>query len=375
LAANQLAVDSILDSIDRIADTTEFAGQKLLDGSKAYVLSGVAPDDLASVALHAAHVPVGGSREVVIKVTQSAQTAQVEFVGTTVGDVSRTSAALVEIRGSRGSQMLSFADGTDLAEVQTAVNSFTALTGVSAVVSSPTVGVAASALLLNSVSFGSDALVSVEPISGNFIEMGTANTTRRATGVDVGAVINGQQAEGRGLRADARSRTLDLRVYFAPNFAQTNSSTAFSVTGGGAVFQLTSEVRPNGQLFTGLDRLSSSRLGNAVIGQLYSLRSGRENDLWSRNYSTAQEIVEEAIEEVASHRGRLGSIHKNHIETNINSQKVTLENVTASESIIRDAEMAVEISALTRAEILVQSTQNVLQIANSAPRMVLSLLS
>jgi len=53
---------------------------------------------------------------------------------------------------------------------------------------------------------------------------------------------------------------------------------------------------------------------------------------------------------------------------------ITLENVTASESIIRDADMAEEISALTRSQILVQSTQNTLQIANSLPNLVLSLL-
>jgi flagellin len=48
--------------------------------------------------------------------------------------------------------------------------------------------------------------------------------------------------------------------------------------------------------------------------------------------------------------------------------------VTASESVIRDADMAVEVSALTRAQILVQSTQSTLQLANSVPRQVLALL-
>ncbi|MCH7632679.1 MAG: hypothetical protein IIB59_05650 [Planctomycetes bacterium] len=81
-----------------------------------------------------------------------------------------------------------------------------------------------------------------------------------------------------------------------------------------------------------------------------------------------------AISQVASHRGRLGNIQRNEIDPAINAQSITLENVTASESLIRDADMAVEISALTRAQILVQSTQRALQIANSIPNLVLSLL-
>lgn len=374
VAANQLQIDSILDSIDRIADTTRFAGQKLLDGSKAYTLSAVPPGELASVSVFAAHVPNGAAREVTVKITQSAQTAQVAFIGTNVGGNSLTSAATIEIRGTRGSELLSFVDGTDLSEIRTAINSIAEVTGVSAVVSTPTAGAAASAVLLNSVVFGTDAFVSVQPISGNFIEAANANTTIRGVGVDAGVLINGQVASTKGLRADVRTRQLDVRMYLTPTFAQTNSSTSFSITGGGALFQLAPQVKPSGQVFVGLNRLSTTNLGNSVVGLLYSLRSGRGNDLLSRNFATAQGIVNEAIDQVASYRGRLGSVQKNHLETNINSQKITLENVTASESIIRDADMAVEISALTRAQILVQSTQNTLQIANSVPNMVLSLL-
>jgi flagellin len=70
----------------------------------------------------------------------------------------------------------------------------------------------------------------------------------------------------------------------------------------------------------------------------------------------------------------LGNFQKNTIDPNISSLGITLENVTASESVIRDADMAVELSALTRAQILVQSTQSALQIANSIPNLVLALL-
>ena len=373
--ANQLAIDSIINSIDRIGGTTTFGGEKLLDGGKAYLLSGVPPSQLASVSIFSAYVPQGGSRNVNVEVTQSAQAAQISLVGATAGGTSTTSATTIEIKGTLGFEMLSFVSGTTLADIRMSVNSVTAMTGVSAVVSTTAVGGLASALLLNSTTLGSDAFVSVTPIAGNFIVNGNSGTESRDVGVDAGVLVNGQPASVKGLRADVRAGQLDARIYLTESFGQSLSSASFAITGGGAIFQLTPEVSPNGQITAGLNPISSTHLGNSVVGLLYTLRSGDANSLQSKNFATAQEIVEEAIDEVSFYRGRLGSIQKDFIDPNINSQSVTLENVTASESIIRDADMAQEVSALTRAQILVQSTQSTLQIANSVPQMVLTLLA
>lgn len=372
LHANQIAIDAILSSIDRIGNTTTFADRKLLDGSLAYQTSGVPATSIASLSLFSARLPQGGSQSVTVRVTQSARPAAVSFLGTVPGGVSTTAPTTIEIRGTLGSELLSFASGTTLAEVRTAVNSVADATGISAIVSAAT-GVA-SALVLSSTTLGSDAFVSVTPISGDFVAAGNANTEARAIGVDAGVLVNGQPASVRGLRADIRGNGLDARLYLTQTFGQTLGSAGFDVTGGGALFQISPEVNPNGQLFTGLERISATHLGNAVTGLLYSLRSGESNDLSSQNYETAQRIAEEAIDQVASYRGRLGTLQRSHIQPTINSLGVALENLTASESVIRDADIAVETSALTRAQILVQSTQSILRIANSVPQQVLSLL-
>ena len=371
--ANQLQIDSILDSLDRIANTTAFAGRKLLDGSQGYVTSGVPAAAIPDMHLFAARVPQGGSRSVVVTITQSAQTAQLSFIGTNTGGISTTSATTIELRGTLGNELLSFASGTTFAQVAAAVNNISQSTGVSAVVSAGGGGVA-SALLLNSTTVGSDAFVIVSPIGGNFVETANNNTTAHAVGVDPGVLIDGQIAQASGLQANVRSGGLDARLYLAQTFAQTLSSASFTITGGGALFQLTPEVSSNGQINVGLNSISTTQLGNAVTGLLYTLRSGQNNDLANNNYQTAQQIVVEAIDQVSFYRGRLGNIQRNQINPNINSQNVALENVTASESIIRDADMATEVSALTRAQILVQTTQNTLGIANSIPQLVLSLL-
>ena len=77
---------------------------------------------------------------------------------------------------------------------------------------------------------------------------------------------------------------------------------------------------------------------------------------------------------MASLRGRLGGFQKDTLATTINSLRVALENVTAAESAIRDADFAVETSDLTRAQILVSASTAVLQLANAQPQNVLNLL-
>ncbi len=372
--ANQLQIDSILGSIDRISNTTTFGGKKLLDGSQAYTLSSIPTSDLANIDVFAARIGTAGYRTVSVDVTQSAQTGLVTFIGATVGGTSTTSATTIEIQGTLGTEIVAFAAGTTLAAAKTAINAVMATTGVSAIISTPTAGTVQSALLMNSTEYGSDAFVSVAPIVGNFINYGNNNTVIRDSGRDASVLVDGLPAFVDGLRADVRTAGLDTRIHLSSSFGSAVGSTNFTISGGGTLFQLSPEVTSNGQVHAGFNAVRSTQLGNAIVGRLHSLRSGGTNDLSSESFLQAQKIIAEAIDQVSSYRGRLGNFQKNTIDPNINSLGITLENVTASESVIRDADMAVELSALTRAQVLVQSTQSTLRIANATPNLVLSLL-
>ena len=85
-------------------------------------------------------------------------------------------------------------------------------------------------------------------------------------------------------------------------------------------------------------------------------------------------IVDEAITQVSVLQGKLGAFQTNTLATNVNSLQVAIENVTSSDSSIRDADFAQETSNLTRAQILVQAGTSVLSTANSTPQTVLKLL-
>ena len=128
----------------------------------------------------------------------------------------------------------------------------------------------------------------------------------------------------------------------------------------------------NQQARIGISSVNTAKLGG-VSGKLYQLASGGSADLAS-DPTTAAAIVDEAINQVTTLRGRLGAFQRTSLETNKNALNDTLVNLTDAESQIRDADFAAETAALTRAQILVQSGTTVLQIANQNPQNVLALL-
>ncbi len=92
------------------------------------------------------------------------------------------------------------------------------------------------------------------------------------------------------------------------------------------------------------------------------------------NGNAAISVINNVINEVSSYRATLGAM-QNRLEHTINNLKVTSENITAAESRIRDTDMADEITAFTKNNILLQASQSMLAQSNSVPQSILSLLS
>ena len=91
------------------------------------------------------------------------------------------------------------------------------------------------------------------------------------------------------------------------------------------------------------------------------------------NAFKAMETVDAAIETVSSYRATLGAA-QNRLEHTVNNLKVTSENITSAESRIRDTDMADEITAYTKNNILLQAAQSMLSQSNAMPQGVLSML-
>ena len=100
------------------------------------------------------------------------------------------------------------------------------------------------------------------------------------------------------------------------------------------------------------------------------------NDIDISDQATANaaiDTIKEAINAVSTTRGNLGAI-QNRLEHTINNLSVTTENMTAAESRIRDVDMAEEMMAYTKNNILVQASQAMLAQANQVPQGILQLL-
>ncbi len=83
--------------------------------------------------------------------------------------------------------------------------------------------------------------------------------------------------------------------------------------------------------------------------------------------------IDAAIKTVSNTRADLGAI-QNRFEHTINNLNVAVENLTASESRIRDTDMAQEMTNFTRTQILTQAGTAMLAQANQVPQGVLRLL-
>ncbi len=366
IEANQLQVDSAVDSITRISNTTTFAGLKLIDGSLGYVTSGV--NQAAVTALNLQQVNFGTETDFPVKidVVASARTAELQFRASAI-----TNTVTLEIAGNDGVDVLSFTSGTAASAIAFAVNRLSDSTGVKA----DFINSAApnSGITFKSAEFGSKSYVSVRAQSGTFGVVDTAgSSTQRTTGRDVTATVNGALTVGSGRSLKLNTTSLDMDLTLDRSFGQ--GQTEFTITGGGAMFQLGPKVTSNQQVNVAIQSVAASKLGDDETGFLNEIVTGGVSSLVAGNASDASRIIEKAIQQVAVLRGRLGAFERNTLETNRNSLTIALENVTASESAIRDADFAQETSALTRAQILTQAGTSVLATANSTPQSVLSLL-
>ena len=414
IEANQRAIDSAIDSITRISNTSSFAGLKLLNGELGYSLSGVDTSKILKTQINAANFLQRTDIQVDVEVVGSAQQGQL-FLRTDFSsnppfnppgvDGTLSSSVSIEIAGPEGVDVLTFVSGQTVNDIITAVSTRSAKTGISAELAG---GNVSSGIRFFTNEYGGSSVASVKKLSGgqdwqtyrlpNNAAPDTLDWTTPATyvasdedaGKDVVALVNGALATGRGLELSLRSSDLDLEFLLDETFATlvdpANADT-FHVTGGGALYQIGPNVEPATEINIGIQSIASSRLGGVLLDNeagtpevqfLQSLRTGEYNSLQaSRNrqgFTGASKILNQAIDEIATLRGRLGAFERNTLQTNVRSLQSGLENLTAAESVIRDADFAHETSELTRSQILASSSTTVLATANAQAQNVLQLL-
>lgn len=161
---------------------------------------------------------------------------------------------------------------------------------------------------------------------------------------------------------DAEDADLALEIDRITSYVEFNGKKLFDGTLSGALHVGPNETPAEDEIAVTVASMDATTLGvNA-------------NDLTTNATSLAAiTAIDAAIDTVTDIRGDLG-VTMNRLEHTVANLDVMIENTTASESRIRDVDMAVEISNFTRLQILQQSTTSMLAQANAQPQAVLQLL-
>ncbi|MHB9108494.1 MAG: flagellin N-terminal helical domain-containing protein [Armatimonadota bacterium] len=311
IAADQAQVDKALQSIDRIAGQTEFAGQKLLSTGAGNSIEGKV-------------FQIGA---------QSGQTATFNADG------------------------LGFGSVTMKTDMHAASLGFTGAAGAYA---SATSGSAFSAM----AAAETEAFHVVWQRSNGDTEIVDFTVTAGGAGIaDADEMVTAINAElttaGYGDLLEAKNEAGSIAIAVVDrmeNLAEQSTSSTLTV--------YSEPSNATGALFNFAGVSDSGTTATAGI----TLSTD------PADYSALFTAIDSAMSQVEGLRVSLGAFQKNTLESNLNSLGVTKENLAASESAIRDTDMAAEMVSFTRAQILMQAGQSMMSQANQAPQSILQML-
>ena len=222
-------------SITRIANSTQFQGVKLLNGSMDFSVSGLNTDQIKDMQIQEVRFGNNVNMPVTVQVDTAATKGALSFIGSAT-----TAAVTLSVQGNQGVEVFNFKAGTGRAEVASAINQLTDSTGVSAISSADLSGGGnVSGILFRSTGYGSKQFVSVNPLDrGSFdtVDSGGAASNNNS-GTDATVLVNGITAVSDGLNIQITGPAVHFAATLDESINTAGSSSSFTVTGGGAQFQ------------------------------------------------------------------------------------------------------------------------------------------
>ncbi len=188
----------------------------------------------------------------------------------------------------------------------------------------------------------------------------TVKVTDLGSGVWTVNFVRNSTASGTGIAISGVGS--DIAQAITASGAATVANTA------GGVFQVGANVTAANQIQVSIDDVRITGGSNTT----YTALSAIDVTNTATN-STSASLVDAAISSVSALRGQLGA-DQNRFQSTIANLQVTTENLSASESRIRDTDMASEMVNFTKDQILLQAGTAMLAQANSAPQTILKLL-
>lgn len=340
-----------------------------------------AADDAAGLAIsEGMRAEIGGLIQAVRNAEQATNLSQ-----TAEGALNQTSAMMIRMRelavqsasstvndsnrSNLQAEYLQIMAEIDRLALSTSYNNTVLLTGFgntvdrdasTAITQSATTGVQ-DVTLSGSIS-GTYRFIDADP-TDNQITLGNGITTQT---IDIGTILDSGGVVATGTTAVANFDRLGLLLTLDDRYTDGDLDGATLVVGGeaGGSFQVGPDNKVVDRIEFGLDDMrASGKELNLTVTSISTLTSARESI----------PFLDLAISRVTSERADIGAI-QNRLAFTVASANNAIENIQASESSIRDADVAKEVSEFTRAQILTQAATAVLAQANAIPQTALSLL-
>ncbi len=376
--ALQQEVTQLVTELDRISQTTEFNGQRLLDGTfgTQQFQVGANANQTITAATANLRTNVYGNNQL--------QAAGGDAVLAAVG-LNSTVAGTIIVNGTLGS-----------ANVTVDVNSTAKANADKINLAASTTGVVATARTEISLTFGLAGAYNLTLQSDNVAPQAIAFSISSASTTDglstAVSAINDQSSKT-GVTASLNSTGTAVIL---TNATGNDISVADTTVANAGDIQVR-KVASDGTLSTGVTLTADTTAGTATAVGYITLDSDKSfavdvtttnlaadggstlnkvSDLDVTSFAKATQAlktVDSALSFINGERARLGAL-QSRFETSINNLQVTSENLSASRSRILDADFAQETANLARAQILQQAGTAMVAQANQLPQQVLALL-
>ena len=386
--ALQKEVGQLIAELDRIAQTTEFNGQKLLDGTFGTVQFQVGANANQTIVAATANLRTnvyGNNQNTVVNGQGTAAAAS-----TAAGGGNGVAAGSVSINGALGTGSISVALNDTAKIIAEKINMVNAKTGVAAAARTqveldiPDTATGSYTLALQgdnstpqNIVFTITSTTGADRLSG---AVAAINEQSAKTGIT--ASLNDQGTKV--ILTNASGNNIVVGKDAAPVNAANVTVTKLAADGSTAVtpsVALASDAAgyatASGYITLDSDKsfsVTGQNAGNPFTTAGSNLQKVADLDVTTFAKATnALKTVDSALAFISGERANLGAL-QSRFETSIASLNITSENLSASRSRIQDADFAMETANLSRTQILQQAGTAMVAQANQIPQGVLSLL-
>jgi len=375
LEADQQEIQNALETIDRISNQAQFGNKRLLDGSQG--ASGSTTG--AGLEFLAAGLETMDSREsgVAVNITQNASKAFGQGTVALTDELIQSGEDFTIIENGKMASYRTTLDDT----VETAVQNLASQieqNGLNVDLSLNDNGT----MRVDHKEFGSAYGFQFSSSSAGVLGTDAGEIEVSRAGEDIKGTINGESAIGSGqvLTGMEGTKSADgLQLRFVGEAGTDGEIPEGGATVGRAYVSqnaMNFQVGGNHGQTAGIsvESVDTRTMANNIHND-----SGFESvaDIDVRTFQGAQDamkLIDNAITDVSARRGTLGAFQKNTLESNMSNLRIAHENLTSSESILRDVDMASEMATYTKNQIMTQSATAMLAQANQSPQNVLRLL-